>query len=138
MEETLQQQYVGVNDESWTFGHLWDMVDERESLSGKLLECTSPGARAGISFYGSSIEIYGSTGKDCGAYLVTLDDEPSSEPITCYNTQNHLGVLLYSTTVGPGNHTLKITNVQAQGHARLALDYAVVSSLKSAEESIKG
>lgn len=114
------------------------MVDEEDSLTGKLLSCDIPGAKATVSFYGNSIEIYGSTGKDCGAYQVTLDDQPSSEPLDCYNTQDHLGVLLYSTTVTPRNHTLKITNVQAQGHARLALDYAVVSSLKTAEDNTKG
>lgn len=135
MDDTLHQHYVSVEDMNWSFGPLWDMVDEPEALSGKLLSCNIPGARAAVSFYGSSIELYGSTGKDCGAYQVTLDGEDSSEPLSCYNTQNHIGVLLYSATVDPGNHTLKIVNVQAQGHTKLALDYAVVSSLKSAEDN---
>ncbi|KAJ7636781.1 hypothetical protein FB45DRAFT_828945 [Roridomyces roridus] len=75
---------------------------------------------------------YSTVGPDSGAYTVSIDNgQPSTSNANKLNTTNQVP-LFFASALGPGNHTLNITNTPRQGGQVLGIDYAVAARADAA------
>ena len=63
-------------------------------------------------------------GPSCGLYMVQLDDGPPTTLNASRSRFSPQEVLYQHSDLGPGNHTMKITNGPFSGQT-LGIDYAV-------------
>jgi len=74
---------------------------------------------------GSNVELYGVVGPCSGAFTVQIDNGP---PRTLNATRQRFSprmVLYQDSGLGPGQHTLRVTNAPFSGQT-LSIDHAVV------------
>lgn len=97
------------------------------------------GKNATLSFAGTAIYLYGTTGPAQGFYDVNLDNGVTSAPVSAYAAANTTNHLLYSAT-GLTNtaHSVVLTNLGSMNGSgnELLIDYALGTALVGAAGSV--
>ncbi|KAG9074558.1 hypothetical protein FS749_013861, partial [Ceratobasidium sp. UAMH 11750] len=111
-------QFTYTPADAWdnTGSHISDFYGKTEHLTRRT------GARASLIFQGTGIYLYGATIDSHGAFTVKLDDHPPVAMNGSTNGYHYRVPLYYADGLGPGYHTLTVTNTDTQGKT-LDIDY---------------
>ena len=96
-----------------------DPSDHDGTLSGT----GTPGSTASVSFYGSSILVYGLTAPSLGAFTAELDGGDAANLASANNVTTHATILFFATDLDPTKAHQLILTCQGGG---LVLDEWVV------------
>lgn len=100
--------------------------DNLSSYDGNTGHSTSLGdAHVNYTFQGSHVELYGALGPSGGLFTVQIDGGPEKTLNALRSKFTPQMVLYQQSGLGPGNHTMKITNAPFSGQT-LSIDYVTV------------
>ena len=101
---------------------------------GKSMRSTSqPGAAASFTFNGTSIECFGTLGRDHGLFVASIDGKPMQEVDSYADVDTPLKQqrLLWDYKLSPGTHTIKLVNMGTRPRSKkntvMDLDACVVT-----------
>ncbi|EIW76492.1 hypothetical protein CONPUDRAFT_146884, partial [Coniophora puteana RWD-64-598 SS2] len=76
---------------------------------------STDGAYVAFTLTGDVVNLYGSTGPECGNYSISLDEGPASQYNASRAFSAYQNVIYHANNLGPGTHKINVTNNVAVG-----------------------
>lgn len=116
-----------------------DSEDGTTSFNATLTTTTDPNGQARLDFVGEIVALFGTLGPTHGNYSCSIDGGEAKTYPGTYPSVTTQQVLCFADSLGPGRHSLMVSNVQTgtSGDA-LSVDYAQVWSTQKNDPATSG